>query len=276
MKKILLASTMLTLVAPASAADLRTKMPVKAPPPVVAPVPVLTWTGCYLGGHVGVGWGRKDFSEPDTQGNFADPGETIGINTGVAFLGGPQVGCNYQFAANWVLGIEGDFSWTHLKGDAVDPFFSGKAAGATAPILFHAETKWIADVTGRLGFAWGPWLPYIKGGAAWARDNYAIDNVQTSFAVSPPCFFGGCNFTGDGTRTGWIIAVGLEWAFWRNWSAKVEFDHYDFGTDRVNFFNAAHGVSIPADVRQRIEAVKFGLNYRFDWGKAAAPVVAKY
>jgi outer membrane immunogenic protein len=58
MKKLLLAGiTGIALVAsaPADAADLR-KPTYKAPPPVVAPVPIFTWTGLYIGGNVGYGW----------------------------------------------------------------------------------------------------------------------------------------------------------------------------------------------------------------------------
>jgi outer membrane immunogenic protein len=259
MKKLLLASTMLTLAGPALAADLPKKMPVKAPPPVVAPVPYFTWTGCYLGGHAGVSWGRKDFSEPDT--------------TRAGFLGGGQAGCNYQFAQNWVLGIEGDFSWAHIQGEAIDPFFSGKNH---APITLHARTNWLADVTGRLGYTWNRWMLYGKGGVAWAHDKYEIDNVVFSDGQQS-CFLGcNTNVAGSETRTGWIAGVGLEWAFWNNWSAKIEFDHYDFGTKRVILFDPVHDFSVPADVKQRIEAVKFGINYRFGWGKTPAPVIAKY
>ena len=272
MKKLLLASTILTLAGPAVAADLPHRMPVKAPP-VVAPVPYFTWTGCYLGGHAGAGWGRKDFSEPDTEDNFAPPGGVIRVDTGAGFLGGGQVGCDYQFAPNWVLGIEGDFAWADLKGDATDPFFSGKQG---APITLHAKTNWIADVAGRLGYTWDRWMLYGKGGVAWAHDKYEIHNVVFSDGLQS-CFLG-CNtiVAGSETRTGWIAGVGVEWAFWNNWSAKLEFDHYDFGRRGVTLFDPVHNFTVPADVKQRIEAVKFGINYRFGWGKTPAPVVARY
>jgi outer membrane immunogenic protein len=278
MKKLLLATTMLTIAAPAFAADLGRRMPVKAPP-ILAPVPLFTWTGCYLGAHAGVGWGRKDFSEPDTFGDFADPGEAIRVDTGAGFVGGGQVGCDYQLAPNWVIGIEGDFAWADIKGDATDPFFSGKNGN---PIVFHARTEWITDVTGRFGFAWDRWLIYGKGGVAWAHDKYSIDNL--TFFNGSPCFSGNtaipCNPAGSETRTGWTAGGGIEWAFWNNWSAKIEFDHYEFGTRRVTLFDPVGDVSGPVDVKQRIEVVKFGLNYRFGWGKGKGktppPVVAKY
>ena len=99
MKKVLLAGitgAALVAGAPTHAADLgRRPPPYKAPPPVVAPVPIFTWTGCYIGGHIGGGWGRKTASAPELLPGVSVPGHTSG------FLGGGQVGCNYQFLPNW-------------------------------------------------------------------------------------------------------------------------------------------------------------------------------
>jgi outer membrane immunogenic protein len=56
MKKALLCAVALTAltVAPALAADLRARPPVyKAPPP---PAPIWSWSGCYIGGHIGGGY----------------------------------------------------------------------------------------------------------------------------------------------------------------------------------------------------------------------------
>jgi len=61
-------------IGPGWAADLPKRPVYKAPPPVVASVPLFSWTGCYLGGHVGGGWGRKEFSDP-IGALFAPPGE---------------------------------------------------------------------------------------------------------------------------------------------------------------------------------------------------------
>jgi outer membrane immunogenic protein len=71
------------------------------------------------------------------------------------------------------------------------------------------------------------------------------------------------------TRTGWTVGGGIEWAFWNSWSAKVEYDFYDFGTHRVTLGGTFAGgpATVPGvDVKQTISAVKFGINYRFGWG----------
>jgi hypothetical protein len=63
--------------------------------------------------------------------------------------------------------------------------------------------------------------------------------------------------------------------FWSNWSSKLEYDFYDFGARRVNFVDI-DGLLVPADIEQRIHTVKFGINYRLDWGKGKAPIVVRY
>src|SRR6266566_419680 len=100
MKKFLLAgvaSIALSAGAPANAADLAPRPAYKAPP-VVAPVPLFSWTGCYIGAHIGGGWGRKEFSDTALESSFVFVGDGNGphsIRTDTSgFLGGGQVGCD--------------------------------------------------------------------------------------------------------------------------------------------------------------------------------------
>jgi outer membrane immunogenic protein len=105
------------------------------------------------------------------------------------------------------------------------------------------------------GSAWDRWLLYAKGGAAWAGDKYSafipVFNEQLEASE---------------TRTGWIVGGGIEWAFWSNWSAKAEYDYYDFGTRTLTLTGTFAGtpIQVPGvNVRQRISVGKFGINYRF-------------
>jgi len=267
MKKLLLAGVAgIAVIAAgsANAADLGTRPTYKAPPPVVAPVPYFSWTGCYIGAQIGAGWGRKDVSEPDANDNFAEEGDRIRVDTGTGLVGGGQIGCDYQFAPGWVIGIEGAALGAGLKGDVVDPFKTSKGA----PINLHAKTDFLASVTGRVGWGWDRVLLYAKGGVAWADDHYSATGVGCG-SICPTPF----DFAASETRTGWTVGGGLEWAFAGPWSAKVEFAYYDFGTRSVNLTDPVFGVT-PADIKQRIETVTVGINYRFGWGKA--PVTARY
>jgi len=256
MKRLLLASSALAFAGSAMAADLQPapRMAVKAP--MVAAVP-FSWTGCYIGAEAGYGWGNKDFRDP-LAANFADVGQVVRDRVSGGLAGG-QVGCNYQVASNWVLGIEGDIAWANITGSTADPFFNGKN--------MSAKTDALAAVTGRVGYTWDRVMLYGKGGGAWARDRYDI--VANFFpGLVPPA-----DYRASETRFGWTAGVGVEWAFSGNWSAKLEYDHYDFGSRRNNLTDPVSGFVIPADIRQRIDVVKVGLNYNF-WSSPA--VTARY
>jgi outer membrane immunogenic protein len=240
----------------ASAADLPRKAPVYAPPP---PPPVFSWTGCYIGGNIGYGWGRETVS-------IADLGETTGVPAlaGVPFgpvtgntkgvLGGGQLGCNYQFAPNWVIGIEGDGEAADIKGDVTESFLN-PIGPTTVTGTAHAQTDWLASATGRLGWTWDRVMLYAKGGAAWAGDKYSADLPAFNEHIET-----------NVTRLGWTVGGGLEWAFWNNWSAKVEYDFYNFNTRNLALPGTIAGVPevVPGvDIKETISTVKFGVNYRF-------------
>jgi outer membrane immunogenic protein len=255
MKQILLATaSVLALAAsgPAMSADLR--MPVKAPP--IAPVPVFSWTGCYIGGHIGGGWGRKTFADTsrgDLIDFFSDEFFASSRVDTSGFLGGGQVGCDYQFAPNWVIGVEGSGSWADISGSTTFP------DGSEPATTLHAKTDWLASATARLGYAWDRWMLYAKGGAAWAGDKYSLAAYLDTWRASE-------------TRTGWTVGAGLEWAFAGNWSAKLEYDYYDFGSKDLNFTTVSGQDPAVERIKQQIHTVKLGINWHFN----TAPVTARY
>lgn len=219
----------------AQAAD----MPVKAP---LSPPPIMyNWTGFYVGGHLGVATGKYDWS-------FTAPGTTTN-HTFTDFAGGGQLGFNYQ-VAQWVFGIEGSGTFGNLDAESVCP-----NPAATC----RSETDWIAALTGRVGYAWDNVLLYAKGGGAWTHQNYHGRFAATSVF----------NESGESDRTGWTVGAGVEWAFLKDWSARLEYDYYDFGTDRVDFTSDTTGAFVEtADIKSTIHTVMLGLNYRFSgWFK---------
>ncbi len=250
MRKVLLAGVAgvaLVAGAPAYAADLSRRPP--PPPPVVAPVPVFLWTGCYIGANIGGAWAHKDFSFTNRFGTFDD-----GSHTADGIAGGGQIGCDYQFASNWVVGIQGMFDGADLSGDHL--FRDG---------TFHSKVRWFGTVTGRLGFLFTPsFLIYGKGGVAFVGDHHSFTE-DSSFAS-----------TGDFTRTGWDAGLGLEWMFFPSWSVWLEWDHMGFG-DRNETFVFRNGDFFVENVKQSVDKVLVGVNYRFGWfGKGKGPVAARY
>ena len=222
MKKILLATVALVALGatvPALAADLGARHTYTKAPPYVA-TPIYNWTGFYIGGHVGGAFGGDN--------NVLAPG--FGSGNDGRFMGGVQAGYDYQFAPNWVMGLEANYSFLDTGSS-----FANRGLGS---------------VTGRLGYTWGPAMLYAKGGYAWADSRFTN------------------GFSGNGGRDGYTVGAGLEYMFTQNWSGKIEYQYYDFGT--VNAI--APGVAL-FGFRNDEHTIKAGLNYRFNWG---APVVAKY
>jgi outer membrane immunogenic protein len=223
---------------PALAADLTARRYAKAPPYAA---PIYNWTGFYIGGHIGGAFnGDNNFN-----------GLATGNDNNGRFLGGLQVGADYQFAPNWLVGIEGQYSWLGSNSNGVS--FPGG-------FVYTNNQRALGSVTGRLGYTWGPALLYAKGGYAFSDNNesLALAGVPVAFAFD------------SSHRDGYTVGAGLEYMFARNWSAKLEYQFYDFGSSR--FIAPAALVSF-GSLRTEDHTVKAGLNYRFNLG---GPVVATY
>jgi outer membrane immunogenic protein len=244
----------------ANAADL----PVKAHAPVVVATPAYNWTGFYLGGHIGYGWGHTDVT--NINGNPPFPAGTQSSSDQDGILGGLQGGYNWQFAPNWLIGFEGDYSWADISGD------QSRYSTVTSPVNYTArrfntanrKVDWTATATARLGYAWNNWLFYAKGGAAWA---HAKSNSTTVNPAAGNIVL--ATTTGESTRTGWTVGGGVEWGFWNNWSAKIEYDYLDFGSETVNLAATYPGPvtglnPLVRSVDSHISEIKFGVNYRFN------------
>jgi outer membrane immunogenic protein len=215
MKKALLgAAAIIAFAAPAFAADLPPRPYTKAPA-YTAPQLVYNWTGFYIGGHLG--------------GAFAGNNSLEG--NGGRFFGGVQGGFDYQFAPNWVIGAEAQYSWLANNNNSV--LFPGGT-------LVTTNNNQLGSATGRIGYTWGPALLYAKGGYAW-RDNNNIG-----------------------------VGAGLEYLFAPNWSAKAEYQYYNFGSTS---FTTGPADIVGTRFRNDEHTVKAGINYRFGWG---GPVAAKY
>jgi outer membrane immunogenic protein len=253
MKAILLGGAAASLLtASGFAADLD-RMPIKA-----APVPpFFTWTGCYAGGWIGGGWGQK---------NLADSTGLLALVTGFTaatlnidgYLLGGQFGCDYQFASNWVLGLEGAVSGGAIRGSTAVALPTGIAGDSAS---FKERTDFLTSVTGRVGYAFDRWLLYAKGGAAWAGDKYSAIGV---FLGTP------YDLEGLETRLGWTAGVGIEWAFSPYWSVTLEYDYYGFGSHNITFIDTNSGTTGPENIKQNLQVVKLGVNFHV-WAGLVAP-----
>jgi len=196
-----------------------------------------------------------------------------------SFLGGGTLGCNWQpLGTAFVLGIEGEGGYLKLQGSAFDPLISAvlpvAAVRGTPDVLGSAKIgNGYGMITGRLGYAWGPALIYVKGGAAFV-------SVQASILDQCNTVPAGCGnwliaTSGSQTRTTGTVGGGLEWALpyqWRNWSIKAEYMFIGLGHDTLTTCGTAISpAGTPVGGGQfcfnhdfsGIHTAKIGLNYRF-------------
>lgn len=242
MKKILfaaVAAAALCAAMPAAAADFGARYNYNKAP-AYAPPQLYTWTGFYLGAHLG-----GVFSTDNTFNGLA-----ISDND-ARFMGGVQVGADWQFSGNWVIGAEGQYSWL------------GKNSGSTlfpGGYVYGNDQRGLGSITARLGYSFGPALVYVKGGYAYS-DNREF--VTLGGAAVP--------FVLDNEHShGWTIGGGAEYMFAPSWSVKAEYQYYHFGDSRF----VAPAALVPFGTFHNDEhAVKAGVNYRFNF---ASPVVGHY
>src|SRR5450631_905943 len=242
------------LLGPAAAAD----MYVKAAPP--APV-YFSWTGCYIGGDVGGAWSSQNVSNTSPANLFQAP--VVGSVSESGIIGGGYAGCNYQFSPAWVVGIEGDYSGTHLGGTAVAPnlFPNGVPVGSGG-LAWTSNLESIATLRGRLGFVWASnVLLYATGGGAWGRTSYT--SIDAFAGGCPNC--GGTSFSN--TSSGYVVGAGVDWAPWsNNWIVRLEYLHYglDGATRTANFQAPFVGVAAnPVWGNVKVDSVRVGVSYKF-------------
>jgi outer membrane immunogenic protein len=194
-------------------------LPARKEASVYMPPPPM-WTGFYLGLNAGGGWGATTnaatVSAPLFDGvalaaNTLDPlrqlagtglinGGAALANSGIAnvnqngFIGGGQIGYNYQWGATFVVGIEADIQGTTIQGssgytgasqDSIawkDPVFPGNAPCSVNGCTFSrtalgsgqitAGIDWMGMVRGRLGYLFTPtMLVFGTGGFAYGGVN---------------------------------------------------------------------------------------------------------
>jgi outer membrane immunogenic protein len=285
MKKTLLgtvATVALALPLAAQAADLPAAPAYKAP--IMAPAPVYSWTGFYIGVNAGAAINDSDYNLFPT-GCFltnvacggGPPNNPLRSDShkfnGVSFTGGGQAGYNWQMGMT-VWGIEADLNW---KGENETDSINRPVLPPLVGNFIHSTTDqldWFGTVRARGGFLATPsLLIYATGGLAYGHVNSA---TSVAFTSTTDAYAGSISTT----RAGWTAGAGAEWMFAPGWSAKAEYLFVDLGTASYTSacVTAVCGAFVPppsyqTDLRVRDNIFRAGLNYHFNWG---GPVVARY
>jgi outer membrane immunogenic protein len=268
---IAIAAAALSIV-PAEAAELSRFPPAaRFYPPPPPPLRVYNWTGCYLGAQLG-----GAFADNKINGDLGGFLFIQNVSAAAVTVGG-QVGCDLQFARNWVIGAQIDGAWTNLKGSQAETGTQGLPPGSKTTLSGNLDFKAnvIATATGRIGYAVNydsiAGLFYLKGGGAFVDyDTSTFNGAFSTCTVDPTT--GMCTGSSVGSafafnapsanRFGWTVGVGTEWAVIDNWSVFGEWDYLNFGTHNVTFSDPNFG-STQVTVKQQINVLKLGINYRF-------------
>ena len=245
MRRIALAvSIFAASIGAASAADLAARPYTKASPIVVDPG--YNWSGFYIGGQGGYAGSRNTY--------LLDNGlvtERFDFNPNSG-IGGGHAGLQGQWGS-WVLGAEGTYNVTRLRQTDLSVLLPGR--------MRSLKTDEIATVVGKVGYATGAWMFYVKGG--WADAN--ID----TYIINPAT---GINGDIRKWQSGYTVGGGVDYMFSRGWIVGADFNYYKFGFNRSGL--ASDGTpNVYSDTRSEVYAGTLRLSYLFNWG---GPVVAKY
>jgi outer membrane immunogenic protein len=229
---------------PALAAD----MPLKAPP-----VPYYNWSGFYVGAEGGGGWATETVTHITGTASFP-AGSVDPATSQSGALGGIYGGYNFQIN-HIVLGVDGDYTWSHLGGWTTDP-----STVNTNVAHIASNVDWIATATGRIGYANNNWLLFAKAGGAWtgwSGTSYVNTATGALFASS----------VASSNRDGWTVGGGVEYGIGPHMSVKLEYDYVGLST--TNFASTTTTVSSGAVTTEQRSAtsslnmVKAGVDYRF-------------
>ncbi|HEV7285839.1 MAG TPA: outer membrane protein, partial [Kaistia sp.] len=219
------------------------------PAPVAAAPEVFNWTGFYVGVHGGVAAG--DFKYPL---NVSSDGQNF-INGDLkqdasGGFGGAQIGYNWQFNPNWVIGVEADIAAASYEGK-----LSGNINGFGGNVNFEAgsEVEWFGTVRGRIGYALDNLLLYGTGG-------FAYGDVKSE--ISANLGGGGFNASTSDTQYGWTAGAGFEYGITKNITLKTEYLYVDLGSQNIIDQNF-DGARLTVDADTHFHTLKAGLNYKF-------------
>jgi len=229
----------------ASAADMATK----APPPVA---PACTWCGFYIGAEAGVAWGTVHAADLDYLNPLSStgvPNAPYSFSTRAAGIGSGEIGYNWQ-VGQFVYGLEANLGAIGFNATAPEPssFSAGFGRFITTS---HIGGGLYGDVTARAGVTVGSALLYAKDGYAAYDGRANVDNTGA---------FGGGTDTAPAFSGGWTAGGGVEYMFAPNWSAKIEYLHFGFGTETATLVTPANGNFAFAN-RLTADTVQIGFNH---------------
>ena len=285
MQKLSVASVLIAAAAfsvSARAADMQ-PIPMR-PVPIALP---FDWEGFYVGVHTGTATNDVSFTQTNVSWfGLTVPGPTTSVNTGESgtlratnVIGGLQAGYNWVLPGPYLFGLEADISGTDISSTVL----TNPPGDPSAVAQWNDKVNAFGTARARLGYIAGPWLFYTTGGFGWAYDKFTRTQLSAPSAVvvgPPPILLvdtralqGGAAVTSSHLRAGWTVGAGVEWAFARTWTVKLEYLHIDTQSElmsggRFNFSVAPNfetSSSVTAQTSNlTLDTVRIGVNHTFN------------
>jgi outer membrane immunogenic protein len=225
----------------ALAADVPPRGPVGPVPAAPSPYPFpytspyyYNWTGFYVGGNLGVAWDTSALTDDFFGASFS--------TSRSGFVGGGQIGYNWQISPQFVVGVEWMLDGTSISSD------TGTFIGNGTALAANDRIDWVTTLAARFGWAANNWLFYGKAGGGWVHESETLINFGNPFTIS-----------NSDTRSGWLLGVGIEYGFAPRWTARVEWDHIGLGDETIGGFTPGDAVILS----RQFDMLTFGVNYRF-------------
>ena len=276
-------AVLVALAGPVLAADIGSAPAYKVPAAVTSP-----WSGLYAGLGFGFRASRADATTTSETiagipQNLADGRPTAASFDGLGFRTSSFIGYNWQFAPQWIAGLEGDVGFADQSTTRQSQAFSpGFTFFARPPDRLTVKTDWDASLRARLGFLLTPaTLAYATGGVAWQRSE------TSSTCVSDGCIVFGLSpaaISASHIHAGWTVGGGIETVLGGNWIARAEYRYADFGATPLTFARTGSSgsplnpTSDNFDLKMRTHTASFGVAYKFGdpiVAGAQAPLVTK-
>lgn len=282
MQKLSVASVVIAAVAfsvPARAADM-------APIPV-APIPIVLpfdWEGFYVGVHTGAATDDVSFTQTNLTwscqvGCLGFPAGSV--NTGESgtlratnVIGGIQAGYNWVLPGPYLFGLEADISGTDISSTVL----TSPPGDPSAVAQWNDKVNTFGSVRARLGYIAGSWLFYATGGFGWELDKFTRTQLTAPQTAGFPfidtnALQAGSAVTATHLRAGWTAGAGVEWAFARTWTVKVEYLHFDTQSELMSSGRFNYGIFPPLQASSAVTAqtsnltldtVRVGINHTFN------------